>query len=418
MQDMASKDSYLLLDRLFVLSASDKAKAEILIEMMEACQESAPALLFANALMCYQEEAFPILMDRYLSQSSKQPSRILHALIRTGARFVESSLELIWSGSYEKQVIGLIGCEAIAKSLSPTGFSDISTMQFQNDLRTREKWPPLKSETIGDTLLEDMTRMIALFAQNGPSDLRSQAVRILGHMKADEYRDLIKGFLLDADQTVRIAAIFALSEIGDTTSADMLMNCAREGGSPEKIAAITALGRLQIVSSEHLLVEMISDNDDQVRESAVTALGEIGSVSSQVALQGLLHGTDRKLQKAAANALFGGVTPRKREMSDVQRRLAEKRRKVNPVALISPDAVMRFGLTAIRSYDENELTECIARVCLDYCATRRYMVELGLMTRANGIYEFTENGKQALRVENYIYDRYLATCAGQASAAC
>ncbi len=51
----------------------------------------------------------------------------------------------------------------------------------------------------------------------------------------------------------------------------------------------------------------------------------------------------------------------------------------------------------------------IARVCSDHCATRRYMVELGLMSRANGVYEFTETGKSAWRVERFICEGYLET---------
>jgi hypothetical protein len=78
------------------------------------------------------------------------------------------------------------------------------------------------------------------------------------------------------------------------------------------------------------------------------------------------------------------------------------------VATISPDAAIRFGLTEMRGYEERDLTERIARVCSDYCATRRYMVELGLMTRSDGVYEFTESGKSAWRVEQFICERYLA----------
>jgi hypothetical protein len=152
-----------------------------------------------------------------------------------------------------------------------------------------------------------------------------------------------------------------------------------------------------------------------VREAAVVALGEMGTVSSRVVLQELMKNGDRKLQKIAAKAAFGGVQRKKPALSEVDRRLAEKRRKVTPVAVISPDASMRFGLTEMQSYDERDLTDRIARVCSDYCATRRYMVELGLMSRSSGIYEFTESGKSAWRVEQFICERYLASSYSQPS---
>ncbi|MCE5322561.1 sigma-70 family RNA polymerase sigma factor [bacterium] len=407
MPDIASKEAYLLLDRLFAHPADDSAKAEVLLEMMEASEHSCPALLFANALMCY-EQAFPVLMERFISQSSDQPSRVINALVRTGMRFAENMLSLIEEADQNRQAMGLIGCEAIARSLCPTCFVDTSREQFLNDLRTQEKWPTLMVEEIGADLIERIIRAIAAIAESGSIGLRSQAVRILGCLKADKYTSLIREMLHDADHAVRLAAIFALSEIGDAAAAEELIDCAQNGDTQEQAAAITALGRLKIVHAEHILVDMISSDDNQVCEAAVTALGEMGSVSSQIVLQELMRGTNHKLQKVAAKAVFGGVAHRKPVLSDVEQRLAAKRRKVSPIAMISPDAVLRFGVTQMRSYDERELTECIARVCSDYCATRRYMIELGLMTRSNGVYEFTPSGESTWRVEQFICQRYLA----------
>ncbi|MCE5197592.1 sigma-70 family RNA polymerase sigma factor [bacterium] len=407
MTDMASREAYLILDRLIAHSADDQSKAELLLTMMEACEEACPVLLFTNALMCYEQAAFPFLMDHFLTDS-KQSSRVLHALVRTGARFGSRMLELIKSDDPGMQAVGLSGCEAIARSLCPSWLNGFTREQFLNDLRTREKWPPLRVEDIGSGLITDLTRETASLVTNGPEHLRAPAVRVLGYLRAAEYSEIIQQRLSDNDLATRMAAIFALSEIGDGASADALISRAQTGEVPEKAAAIAALGRLQIGHAEHVMVEMTSDEDEQVREAAVAALGEMGTVSSQVVLQELMRGSDPRMQKAAAKAVFGGVQRKKPELSDVGRRLAEKRRKVTPVAMISPDAVLRFELTEIRTYDERDLTDRIARVCLDYCATRRYMIELGLMTRFGGVYEFTEIGKSAWRVEQFICERYLA----------
>ena len=43
----------------------------------------------------------------------------------------------------------------------------------------------------------------------------------------------------------------------------------------------------------------------------------------------------------------------------------------------------------------------------DYSATRRKLVDEGLMTRVGGVYEFTELGKAVWRVEHFIMDEYL-----------
>lgn len=411
MSNMASRDAYMLLDRLVMHSADEQAKAGILLDMIQACGHSCPAVLFVNTLMCYADAAFPILKERFIAtygSKESQSSWVLQALVRTGARFGDELLKMLKSNDVKQQAAGLLGLEYIARSLCPGTMYEVSREQFLNDLRTREKWPPLRVEDIGGGLLDDLAKEAASIAEHGPLELRSQAVRVLGHLQAGDYSGLIRGFLSDTETAVRVAAVFALSEIGDIASAEELINLVQNSKGQEKAAAITALGRLQIGQAEHLLIEMTNSKERQVREAATAALGEMGTVSSQVALQELMRNGDAKLQKIAAKAVFGGIRRREPKLSDVDMRLAEKRRKVNPVANISPDAVMRFGLSEMKNYSERDVTEGIAQVCSDYCATRRYMVELGFMTRANGVYEFTENGKSTWRVEQFICKHYLS----------
>lgn len=406
MPDMASRDAYLLLDRIIAHSADDQAKANILLAVMEACEHPCPAVLFMNALLSYSDAAFPILMERFESEEGRSPW-VLQSLVRTGASFGKRLLEMMQTDDVKQQAAGLIGFEMIARSVCSPWLSSAGREQFLNDLRTREKWPPISTEDIGNDLIVEMTQRAAALVTDGPTELRSQAVRVLGYLKAGECSAMIRDCLKDADLTTRLAAIFALSEIGDSASADALIKIVQDGEGTERAAAMAALGRLQVGRAEHILVEMTRNKEEQVREAAVVALGEMGTVSSQVVLQELMRGSDPKLQKIAAKVIFGGVPQKKPVLSDLERRLAEKRRKVSPVAEISPDAAIRFGLTEMRSYDELEVTERIAGVCSDYCATRRFMVELGLMSRSNGIYEFTESGKSAWRVEQFICERYL-----------
>lgn len=408
MHDMASRDAYALLDRIIQHPADEAVKAKILLALAEASEQTCLSVLFMNTLLCYADAAFPMLMERFESEDTRSPW-VIQSLVKTGAPFGKKLSEMLQSGDVNRQAMGLIGFEAIARSVCSPWLNGLSREQYLNDLRTSEKWPPVSSMDIGIDLIAEMTRETAAIVTNGSADLKGHAVRVLGYLKAGEYSSIIRDSLKDDDLNTRMAAIFALSEIGDTASADALIGRARNSEGSEQAAAAAALGRLQIGHAEHLLVEMTGNREEQVREAAVVALGEMGTVSSQVVLQELMRGTDRRLQKTAAKVVFGGVRRKKPEMSDLQRRLAEKRRKVNPIAVISPDAVLRFGLTEMRSYDEREVTERIAKVCSDYCATRRYMVELGLMSRSNGVYEFTESGKSAWRVEQFICEHYLGT---------
>jgi hypothetical protein len=391
-------------------SADNQSKAEMLFEMTESAEHPSIATLFMNAMLCYEEAVFPMLMESFLggtSDKSRQQARVTQSLVRTGTRFGNSVLELLRSGTVDKQAMGLVGCDAIARSLCSPWLNGVTKEQFLNDLRTRDKWAPVSTEDIGVELVAELTNATAAIVTDGPEELRAQALRVLGYLKAENCAELIRKCLSDPGVSVRQAAIFAVSELGDAASADALIKRVLEGAGQERAAAVAALGRLQIGYAEHLLVEMTASPEEQVREAAVVALGEMGTISSRVVLQELTRSSDRKLQKIAAKAAFGGVKPKKRELSEVERRLAEKRRKVSPVAAISLDAVMRFSLPEIRSYEEMDLTDRIAQVCSDHSATRRYMIELGFMNRANGVYELTESGKSAWRVEQFICERYL-----------
>ena len=65
------------------------------------------------------------------------------------------------------------------------------------------------------------------------------------------------------------------------------------------------------------------------------------------------------------------------------------------------------NLPELRPYEERELTKLIAQVCVDYSATRRYLIETGLMTRESGIYSLTEWGEAVWRVETFIRRQYM-----------
>jgi hypothetical protein len=61
----------------------------------------------------------------------------------------------------------------------------------------------------------------------------------------------------------------------------------------------------------------------------------------------------------------------------------------------------------MRTYVEPEVTRLLARVCGDFSGVRRLLIDSGFMTRESGVYQFTELGQAAWRVEHLILDRYL-----------
>jgi len=156
-------------------------------------------------------------------------------------------------------------------------------------------------------------------------------------------------------------------------------------------------------------MRLAADADARVRGAAVIALGELGGERVRAHLKQLLRRPDDVTRRAAAKALYRGKrtgvhpTP-----SAAARKLRAKiRGDARPALYSSLDTAIRFALPAMRAYDEREITRRLAGVCIDHSLTRRRLVDCGLMTRAAGVYELTDFGRAAWRVEHFIMDRYL-----------
>ena len=127
-------------------------------------------------------------------------------------------------------------------------------------------------------------------------------------------------------------------------------------------------------------------------------------------LRRLTVGGSLARRKAALKALHRG-TPVQRVATETSRRVRERLRGpgADPVAVISVEGALRFGLTELRPYDERDLSQRIGRVCEDFSSVRRALVELGLMTRDASVYRFTPLGEAAWRTERFVEGGTTAT---------
>ncbi len=412
-QGTASIDAYILLDSLIKTQADEGVRAELLLELMEACEDETTAVLFTNVLLCYPDAAFPLLMARFRAAISPEDlyrsPHVLYALCRTGTRFCDELLKPLGSQDTREQLLALAGVEAVARSLGARHPQYVTPTQFANDLRTRSKWPPLRTEDMDEEILQLMIGRTAALLTHESSDIRGSAIRALGNLKASQYLEQIRSCASHDELSTRLTAINALAEIGDIGSVGLLTEAAREGESAERLAAIKALGRLQVQEARPLLIDLLDDPDKQVQLAAVNALGEIGGGETKAILQGLLRSPDKQLRKAAAKALYRGKrTVGHPDPSEItMKRVQKTRGQTHPVAYISLDAAIRYATPELRSYEESDLTAGIARVCSDYSSTRRYLIDYGLMSRTGGVYEFTELGESMWHVEHFIMENYL-----------
>ena len=107
------------------------------------------------------------------------------------------------------------------------------------------------------------------------------------------------------DPAVRIAGLFALSELGDARAVEPLLEVLNEQSSGLKLQrrAAVALGMLGDARAVEPLVRLLSHDDELVRFAAVSALGELGDSRAVEPLTDLMNGQDEDLQEQAVIAL-------------------------------------------------------------------------------------------------------------------
>jgi HEAT repeat protein/uncharacterized protein DUF2087 len=263
-------------------------------------------------------------------------------------------------------------------------------------------------------VLQALAEAAAAFLTDARADLREAALRTLGLLKANAYREPIEAGAWHDDPSTRRAAVRALADLGDCRSAPILMAVAREGAPAEQREAVRALGRLRVAAAEPLLAALLDHPEREVGQAAALALGDIGGETARTRLQELLS-QPGPLRREAARALHGGVSSARPSLAERETgqpsarpgRMAEIiRGGARPPFYIALDAALR-ALPTLQAYDEAALSRHISQVCADWAGTRRRLVEERLMRREGGIYRFTAPGEAVWRVERFLREHCL-----------
>ncbi len=401
--NMASYRVYELVYHLLSADLPQSQKLNLLMLCIEESHDQAARALFTSTMSVYEDEAFDVLWSQYMTPSPCGEQWVKHALARFGSRYLNHVAELIQGEQPEALLIGLAGFEIIARSMKHSWISDASVHKLNHERRIAVRYPAISTDELDAALLRSTSDRIAALTDSEIVGVAEQCIRILAILKDDRYLDHIRRGLQSDRLSTRICSLRAVGEVEDASSLITLTEMLKTGCVEEQLACLDALGAIRSDDAVPSIAALVGDPHEAVRAAAVAALGGIVTTEATQILQGLIITGDTATKKLAAKALYGGNTPRQSQPTDLQRRLAEKRKRMaQPVCFISLDAVMRYGLPELRAYDEKELTERIACVCEDYCAARRYLVEFRLMNRDNGRYSFTPMGEKMWHVEQAI----------------
>jgi HEAT repeat protein len=133
--------------------------------------------------------------------------------------------------------------------------------------------------------------------------IRRRAVESLAHFGRPQVGELIEAAYQDEEPLMRISAVFAMGRSADEVWGSRVV-AELEHDDPEmRYEAARACGALELVEAVPILSRMVADPDLEVKLAAVWALGQIGGREAQRVLEICLESGDEALKDAAENAL-------------------------------------------------------------------------------------------------------------------
>ena len=117
--------------------------------------------------------------------------------------------------------------------------------------------------------------------KDAASDVRVAAAQAIEKLEAISSKDEILQALKTGDMGTRVAAIYALGEIGGEAVLPPLVYCAGRPETDIRSAAVEVLGRLALPAAIPILAGRLDDQNTAVKARAISALSHF-SVSGEV----------------------------------------------------------------------------------------------------------------------------------------
>ncbi len=141
---------------------------------------------------------------------------------------------------------------------------------------------------------------------NQDIDVRRRALEALSHCSRPDVSEMIREAYYDADEQMKISAIFAMGSSFDEQWAPVILAELQSENPELRFEAIGAAGNLQLEKAIPYLFEAGLSEDAEHQFAAIFALGEIASEGAQEALGELaeeLGDDEEDLQEAIEDAL-------------------------------------------------------------------------------------------------------------------
>ena len=156
---------------------------------------------------------------------------------------------------------------------------------------------------MNEKIRQRIDALIPLLKDSDP-DVRAAVSRAIEHLEASGELNEILHALKTGNMGARIAAIYALGEIGGEAVISPLVYCAGRPEDDIRAAAVEILGRLAETSTLPALLERLNDQNPAIQARAITALSKFpASVVLCERLRPFMKANDGDREAEAALAL-------------------------------------------------------------------------------------------------------------------
>jgi HEAT repeat protein len=134
-------------------------------------------------------------------------------------------------------------------------------------------------------------------------EVRRRAVESIAYLGEDFVREIISAAYQEADELMRISAVFAMGRSADTIWAKIVQSELSNANPAMRYEAARACGELEVKEAVPALIQLAADPDREVQFAAIAALGQIGGPRARRFLERCCRSKDEVLRLAAEDAL-------------------------------------------------------------------------------------------------------------------
>jgi HEAT repeat protein len=155
----------------------------------------------------------------------------------------------------------------------------------------------------GPSFQDEINKKIKPLLQVQSSEMRRNALRILGSVGGTDDSEAMTLLLKDADPGIRREALVALARMDPETAAKHLINALADEDRDVKLVAINWIGQLKLTEAQPPLITLVHSDDMWVSAASLRALGDLGDKSSLEIIDNSLKSTSGLVVIAAIDAL-------------------------------------------------------------------------------------------------------------------